>query len=48
MNIKDHFSESLEKVFWLKILKLFDTDGSESGIFLTTIRDGKIQIRDPA
>ncbi len=26
MNIQDHFSESLETVFELKILKLFDVD----------------------
>jgi hypothetical protein len=36
MNIPDHFSESLETVFWLKILKLFDADAVPgSGIFLT-------------
>jgi hypothetical protein len=33
MNIPDHFSESLETVFVLKILKFFDADPG-SGIFL--------------
>jgi hypothetical protein len=36
MNIPDYISESLETIFWLKILKFFDTDpNSGSGIFLT-------------
>jgi hypothetical protein len=26
MNILDHISESLATIFWVKILKLFDTD----------------------
>jgi hypothetical protein len=26
MNIPDHISESLETIFWVKILKLFDAD----------------------
>jgi hypothetical protein len=26
MNIPDHISESLETIFWLKILKFFDAD----------------------
>ncbi len=26
MNIPDHISESLETIFWVKILKLFDVD----------------------
>jgi hypothetical protein len=26
MNILDQFSESLETIFWVKILKLFDAD----------------------
>ncbi len=43
MNNPDHISESLEAIFWVKILKFFDADpGSEAGI-----RDGKIRIRDP-
>jgi hypothetical protein len=37
MNIPDHISESLEKIFWvknIKILKFFDSDSDpESGIF---------------
>jgi hypothetical protein len=36
MNIPDHFSESLETIFGLKILKLFNADlDPVSGIFLT-------------
>jgi hypothetical protein len=34
MNIPDHISESLEIIFWVKILKFFDADPG-SGIFLT-------------
>ncbi len=34
MNNPDNISESLEKIFWVKILKFFD------------VRDGKIWIRD--
>jgi hypothetical protein len=33
LNIPDHISESLETIFWIKILKFFDTDadpGSEN------------------
>jgi hypothetical protein len=26
MNIPDHFSESLETIFWVKILKFFEAD----------------------
>jgi hypothetical protein len=26
MNIRDHISESLETIFWVKILKFFDAD----------------------
>jgi hypothetical protein len=45
MNNPDHISESLETIFWVKILKFFDLDPG-SGIFLTLdresgIRDGK-------
>jgi hypothetical protein len=39
MNIPDNFSESLEKVFWVKIFQFFDADP----FFL--IRDGNIRIR---
>jgi hypothetical protein len=44
-----HISESLETIFWLKILNFFDADPDPgSGIFLTlsVIRDGKMRIRD--
>ncbi len=33
MNIPDQISESLETIFWLKILKFFDAD---PGIFITS------------
>jgi hypothetical protein len=36
MNIPDHISESLETIFWDKILKFFDADPDPgSGIFFT-------------
>jgi hypothetical protein len=35
MNNPDHISESLETIFWVKILEFFDA-----------VRDGKIRIRD--
>jgi hypothetical protein len=38
MNIPDHISESIETIFWVKILRFFDAD-ADPGIFLT--RDGK-------
>jgi hypothetical protein len=34
MNIPDHISESLETIFWVKILKFFDAVPG-SGIFMT-------------
>jgi hypothetical protein len=34
MNIPDHIFGSFETIFWVKILKFFDTDPG-SGIFLT-------------
>jgi hypothetical protein len=41
MNIPDHIFESLETMFWVKILKfLFDTD-PEWKKFGSVIRDGK-------
>jgi hypothetical protein len=52
MNIPDHFAESLETLFGLKILKFFDVDPDPgSRIFLTLnqgsgIPDGKIWIQD--
>jgi hypothetical protein len=39
MNNPDHISDSLETIFWVKILKFFDADPG-SGM-------GKIRIRDP-
>ncbi len=36
MNIPDHFFDSLETVFWVRILRIFDADPDPgSGIFLT-------------
>jgi hypothetical protein len=44
MNIPDHISESLETIFWVKIVKFFDADADvdpgsgnlfDPGIFLT-------------
>jgi hypothetical protein len=34
MNIPDHISESLETIFWVKILNFFDAD-ADPGIFMT-------------
>jgi hypothetical protein len=45
MKIPDHFIDSLEKVFGVKILTFFDVDPDPGT--LTWIRDGKIRIRDP-
>ncbi len=57
MNNPDHITESLETIFWLKILKFLDADLG-SGLekiqirdpgwikFGYGIRDGKIWIRD--
>ncbi len=48
MNILDHFSESLETVLGVNILKFFDEDSDPgSGIFLT-LDPGKIRIRNTA
>ncbi len=33
MNIPDHISESLETIFWIKILKLFDADPGSGNLF---------------
>jgi len=46
MNNPDHISESLETIFWVKILKFFDADPG-SGIEKMRIRDGKTRFRDP-
>jgi hypothetical protein len=45
MNIPDHIFESLETIFWVKILEFFDADPG-SGIFLTLDLGWKIRIRD--
>jgi hypothetical protein len=38
MNILDHISESLETIFWVKIVKFYDADPDPgTGIFLTLI-----------
>jgi hypothetical protein len=40
MNNPDHISESLETIFWVKILKFFDADpGCKK--FRSEIQDGK-------
>jgi hypothetical protein len=39
MNILDHISESLETIFWVKIVKILKFFDADPGIFLT--RDGK-------
>jgi hypothetical protein len=55
MNILDHISESLETIFWVKILKFFDAEcgcgsGSRDLEILLTLGPGtgmeKIRIRD--
>jgi hypothetical protein len=45
MNNPDHISESLEKIFWVKILKFFNADPG-SVMEKIRIRDEKIRIRD--
>jgi hypothetical protein len=51
MNIQDHISESLESIFWVKILKFFYADlerGSRiRNLFDPGSRMEKIQIRYP-
>jgi hypothetical protein len=46
MNKTDHIFESLEKIFWMKILKFFDADPG-SGLEKIRIRDGKNSDPDP-
>jgi hypothetical protein len=47
MNITDPFSESLETVFWVKILKFFYADPDQgSGIFSTLDPGWKNRIWD--
>jgi hypothetical protein len=45
MNIPDHISESIETIFWFKILKFFDADADPGSGNLfdlgSGIRDGK-------
>jgi hypothetical protein len=33
MNMPDHISESLETIFWVKILKFFDEDADPGNLF---------------
>ncbi len=49
MNILDHISESLETIFWVKmVFKFFDEDPGSGNLFYpgSGIRDGKIRIRN--
>ncbi len=46
MNIPDHISESLETIFWVKILIFFDADPGWKK-FGSGIRDGKKSDPDP-
>jgi hypothetical protein len=48
MYLSDHISESLETIFWDKILKFLDTDADpDPGIFLTLDPGWKSRIQDP-
>jgi hypothetical protein len=50
MNNPDHISESLETIFWVKILKVFDPDLGSGALFGPWIRDPgwvKNQVPDP-
>jgi hypothetical protein len=40
MNIPDHISESLETIFWVKILKFFDADADPGSGNLFDPRSG--------
>ncbi len=40
MNIPDKFSESLEIVFWVKILKFFDADPDPGSVIFLTLDPG--------
>jgi hypothetical protein len=48
MNIPNHISESLETIFWIKILKFFDADPDQGSEIISTLDPGwkKIRIRD--
>ena len=45
MNIPGHISESLETIFWVKILKFFDAD-ADPGIFLALDSEWLSRIRN--
>ncbi len=46
MNNRDHISESLETIFWVKILKFFDVGpGSGGGEALVSVEPGKCSWR---
>jgi hypothetical protein len=45
MNNPDRISESLETIFWVKILKFFDAD-PEFGMEKIRIRDGKTSVSE--
>jgi hypothetical protein len=45
MNNPDHISESLETIFWVKILKFFDANPGSGMEKLGSVM-GKIRIRD--
>jgi hypothetical protein len=47
MNNPDHISESLETIFWVKILKFFDANPG-SGMEKIRIQDGKNSDPGPA
>jgi hypothetical protein len=44
--IPNHFSESLETIFWVKILKFFDADPGSENLFDPGSGMGKNRIRD--
>ncbi len=48
MNISDHISESLETIFWVKIVKFLDADvDPDPGIFLSLDLGSGINIPNP-
>ncbi len=51
MDKLDHISESLETIFWVKILKSFDAYPEPGSVIFLTLDPGsgmeKIRIRDP-
>jgi hypothetical protein len=36
----DHISESLETIFWVKILKFFDANADSDSVFFSTLDPG--------